>query len=228
MPDGYQPSDDPLFLAGERTAQDPSETMVGWLAPESDGLRLLDLCAAPGTKTSHLGERFPGARIFAMDRSRSRAQRLRETLARTGIAAQIVLGDAGAPPFRQGTADGVLLDAPCSALGVLRRRVDARWNVLEPDLARHHRQQGRLLEEAARLVAPGGWLLYSVCTVEPEETDQVRAAFLERCPAFRPEAFPLELPAEVRGDEGELRILPGQLDCDGVYASLFRCSGNPS
>ncbi len=221
MPSTYHPMDDPDFLAGRCTAQDPGETLVGLLPPETADGMILDLCAAPGTKSSHLAERFGPERVVSMDWTRSRVQLLRETLARTGLPCAIVLATAHSAPIRIGTCAGVLCDAPCSALGVLRRRVDARWNVRETDLVRHGRQQVRLLEAAAELVRPGGWLLYSVCTTEPEETEAVREAFLSRRPQFRPLPPVVDVPAGIREAEGTIRILPGQVECDGVYASLF-------
>ncbi|MFB3908394.1 MAG: RsmB/NOP family class I SAM-dependent RNA methyltransferase [Candidatus Eisenbacteria bacterium] len=240
MSEEYRPAEDPLFQEGAYTAQDPSEALVGLLPPApsdagagaddgaedgaDDGAPILDLCAAPGTKTTHLSSRF-GARVVAMDRTRNRAQRLRETLARTRLACPILIGDASRPPLRPSSAAGVLLDAPCSALGVLRRRVDARWNVREEDLRRLAKQQEGMLLAAANLVAPGGWLLYSVCSTEPEETEQVRASFLGGSGLFEPLPFALDLPDEVRPSTGVLRIRPGQAECDGVFACLFRKTG---
>lgn len=222
MDSSYRPSDDPAFLMGHFTVQDPSETLVGHLPPDENSGPILDLCAAPGTKTTHLSSRFGEGRVFAMDRSRGRMQRLRETVKRTGDSCPLVLANALRAPFRPGSCAGVLLDAPCSALGVLRRRVDARWNVRESDLARNREQQIWMIDSAATLVRPGGWLLYSVCSTETEETDSVREAFLSRHPSFRPLAFAVELPEPLRLGEGVVRILPGEADCDGVYASLFR------
>jgi 16S rRNA (cytosine967-C5)-methyltransferase len=221
MDPAYRPLDDPGFLLGHFTVQDPSETLVGLLPPETRDGSILDLCAAPGTKTTHLAARFGGARVIAMDRSRGRMQRLRETLGRTNDRCPIVLGTGFHPPFRAGLCAGVLLDAPCSALGVLRRRVDARWNVRESDLARNRGQQIGLIDAASGLVRPGGWLLYSVCSTEPEETDQVREAFLARHRGFRPLPFEFSVPEEFLAGEGTARILPGQAGCDGVYACLF-------
>jgi 16S rRNA (cytosine967-C5)-methyltransferase len=224
MPAGYRPSEDPLFAAGEWTAQDPSETLVGLLPPDTARGAILDLCAAPGTKASHLCERFPD-RVVAADRTRARVQRMRETLDRTHSRALLLLEDATRPALRPMSAAGVLVDAPCSNLGVLRRRVDARWNARERDLARHGQFQRRLLAAASQLVWPGGWLLYSVCSTEREETDLVRGGFLAGAPAFRPLTPRLDLPAAILEDEGAVRVLPGQLGCDGVYACLFRRTG---
>ena len=205
--------------------QDPSEALIGLLVPGDgpDG-PIVDLCAAPGTKASHLCERFPG-RVVAADRTRGRVQRMRETLTRTASGAALLLQDALHPAIRSGSVAGVLVDAPCSNLGVLRRRMDARWNAKEREIARHGLHQERFLRSAARLIRPGGWLLYSVCSIEPEETAQVRASFLAEVTSFEAAAFAHSLPAEVIDDDGALRILPGQLDCDGVYACLFRRGG---
>jgi 16S rRNA (cytosine967-C5)-methyltransferase len=220
MPQGYRPSEDPLFEKGAWTAQDPSEALVGLLAPDNDSGTILDLCASPGTKASHLGERFPG-RVIAADRTRVRVQRLRETLERTGSSAHLLLADATRAPLRPASAAGALVDAPCSNLGVLRRRVDARWNVREPEIVRHGNAQLKLLTAASKLVQPGGWLLYSVCSTEPEETDRVRAAFLAAATSYRPGALPAGLPPGILDEDGSVRILPGHRDCDGVYAALF-------
>lgn len=221
MPPGSRPFEDPGFVTGEWTAQDPGETLVGLLPPKDTAGMVLDLCAAPGTKSSHLADRYPHATVIAADARRSRAMRLRETRERTGAKFIIALADARSSPFRREFARGVLCDAPCSSLGVLRRRVDARWNVREADILRHGQKQIEILSAAATLVAPGGWLLYSVCSTEPEETDDVRGAFLGAHPPFREIPFAIDLPAWARQGPGTLRILPGEGDCDGVYACLF-------
>jgi len=222
MPIGYRPTEDPLFEQGAWTAQDPGETLVGLLPPVTTGdAPILDLCSAPGTKTSHLCDRHE-ARVVAGDRTRARIQRVRATMRRTGGHAELVVADAIEVAFRPGSAAGVLVDAPCSNLGVLRRRVDARWNVRPTDLARHRRQQTRILNGAAALPRVGGWLLYSVCSIEPEETDGVRLSFLKAHPHFRPHPFAFDLSPEFTPEEGVFRILPGQGECDGVYAALFK------
>ena len=225
MPEDYRPSQDPMFENGDWTVQDPSEALVGLLPPDGSPVSpILDLCAAPGTKTSHLCERY-GERVIAVDRTRLRVRQMRDTMQRTRGAAQLVVADALQSPFVEGSADGILVDAPCSNLGVLRRRVDARWNVLEGNLGNLARLQLRLLHAAARLSRPGAWLLYSVCSTEPEETDEVREAFLRSWPQVRPIPFAVTLPQAFSPAEGILRILPGQGDCDGVYACLFERAG---
>lgn len=223
MPDGYSPAEDSGFLEGHWTVQDPSEALVALLAPENASRSIVDLCAAPGTKTSHLASRYSDSQILAMDRSKVRIGRLLETLNRTGARADVVVGDGTTVPLRPGGFDGVLVDAPCSALGVLRRRVDARWNVRESDLARHGKQQRRILESAAGLPRVEGWLLYSVCSTEKEETTDIYEWFLATNSRFRARSFDLAIPKELLVDTGAVRILPGQNECDGVYACLFEC-----
>jgi 16S rRNA (cytosine967-C5)-methyltransferase len=224
MPIGYRPTEDPLFEQGEWTVQDPGEALVGHLPPtETDG-PVLDVCSAPGTKTSHLCERQQ-TWIVASDRTRSRIRRVRDTVRRVGGLAELVVADATEPPYRPGAVAGVLVDAPCSNLGVLRRRVDARWNVRPSDLARHRRQQLRILNTAATLPRIGGWILYSVCTTEPEENEAVRIAFLRANPAYRPLPFSFNLAPELMTGPGVMRILPGEAECDGVYAALFIRAG---
>ena len=226
MPDEYRPSSDPGFASGEWTVQDPSESLVCLLAPDRVEGPIVDLCAAPGTKTSHLAERYSGF-LIATDRTRQRVQRMRETLARTRTAAAILVADARTAALRSGSVGGVLVDAPCSNLGVLRRRPDARWNVAgETDIARRAKTQSDLLRCAAALLRPGGWLLYSVCSTEPEETEGIRTAFLDQDQRFRSEPVAFELPDELVTGEGSIMIRPGQRDCDGVYACLFRRVGN--
>jgi 16S rRNA (cytosine967-C5)-methyltransferase len=116
----------------------------------------------------------------------------------------------------------VLLDAPCSALGVLQRRPDARW--LRTPGAVHEAAvlQAQILDGAAALVLPGGWLLYSVCSLEPEETDERVAAFLANHADFSLDALPGWVPDVLRGGPGVLRVVPGTLGMEGVFAALLR------
>lgn len=225
MGEEYRPEEDPSFMAGLWTVQDPSESLVGLLPPSVGEGPILDLCAAPGTKTSHLAERF-GSHVVGMDRTRLRVKRLLETIVRTKSDCPILVADLLRSPFARRIAAGVLVDAPCSNLGVLRRRPDARWNVQEHELRGHAARQGRLLQAAAELVRPGGWLLYSVCSTEPEETEQVCEAFLAIFPSFRPRGFALPLPASIVPASGTLAIRPGQEECDGVYARLLERIGD--
>jgi len=134
-------------------------------------MRVLDACAAPGGKATGLAG--AGARVVAADRTAGRARLVAGNAERTGHPLPVVVADATAAPYRDGSFDRVLVDAPCSGLGVLRRRPDARWRIDEDAPARLADLQVRMLEEAARLVAPGGRLVYSVCTLTEEENGGV-------------------------------------------------------
>lgn len=135
------------------------------------GQRVLDACAAPGGKATGLAA--TGARVVAADLSPGRARLVAANASRLGQAVSVVVADAVASPYRRGAFDRVLVDAPCSGLGVLRRRPDARWRIDAAAPARLADLQVRILEDAARLVAPGGMLVYSVCTLTQEENGGV-------------------------------------------------------
>lgn len=225
------------LASGEWSIQDGSAILVGFLPPAVRGLAL-DLCAAPGTKTGHLRERSESdARIVALDLSPGRLRRMRRGFEKQAAliagllteeappavpaASHLVAADGRRLPVRE-PWDGVLIDAPCSNLGVLRRRVDLKWRAREEEIERLAAVQRDLLESGARGVAPGGWLVYSVCTLEPEETTEQRDAFLAAHPGWAAIPLPEFIPAEARGREGELVLLPGELETDGTYAFVLR------
>lgn len=220
-----------LLDEGRFAAQDGSAILVGLLAPEVRG-RVLDLCAAPGTKTLHLAERaVPGTTIVALDRSLRRLAPLRSRVDRdasarsggpgNGARVFVVAADSANLPLR-GLFDGILLDAPCSNLGVLRRRVDLRHRVREEEIARLAGVQSALLDEAARCLAPGGWLVYSVCTPEPEEGPAQRDRFLSAHPECEPMPLPTHVPSTATLREGEYLLVPGEHETDGGYAFVVR------
>jgi 16S rRNA (cytosine967-C5)-methyltransferase len=190
------------------------------------GKRVADLCAAPGGKTMQLAN--AGAQVVAVDRSETRMNRLRQNLARLNLAAETVVADAtawNAEPF-----DAVLLDAPCSSTGTIRRHPDIPWVKHDADITSLVPLQQKLLEQAAMLVKPGGALLYCVCSLEPEEgIDQV-AAFLGKQPAFRRRPIAgseIGGLSEMLTPDGDLRSLPCHLSgpdprlsgLDGFYAA---------
>jgi len=170
------------LLAGtkELIVQDAgAQEATAWLAWGGRG-RLLDLCAAPGGKTFHLRSIWPAPNIFvAMDLKRKRLELLGQTAKR--IEAEdlnVLLADGLAPPLRQGSFDAVLLDGPCSGTGVLRRHPEGRWRLRPEDLNRYRDRLLALAQQAAALLAPGGKLMYSTCSLEPEENEEVVAALL--------------------------------------------------
>jgi 16S rRNA (cytosine967-C5)-methyltransferase len=223
----------PGFEEGEWWVQDAAAALPARLLGVSAGERVLDMCAAPGGKTAQLAA--AGASVTAVDRSASRLKRLAANMARLGLSADAVCADGlsfSAEPF-----DAVLLDAPCTATGTIRRHPDVAWSKRERDLASLADLQARLLDHAATLVRPGGRMVYCVCSLEPEEGEHQAAAFLARNPAFRREPVaPGEHgidPAWI-GPAGDLRTTPDGLatlpgikpGMDGFFA--LRVSRNPA
>ncbi|MCK4304074.1 MAG: 16S rRNA (cytosine(967)-C(5))-methyltransferase RsmB [Candidatus Eisenbacteria sp.] len=215
----------PLLNEGAITLQDESQMLVAHLWPNQQTGWILDLCASPGTKSSHLTELNPQAYVLAADLKIRRLRRIVQTKARLKLSRLFPLvADGTRPPFRA-AFPRILLDAPCTALGVLRRRPDTRWLRCPGDIADACTTQRRLLEAAAGLVLPGGLLLYSVCTLEPEETDQQIEGFLERHPEFHLGSLPPLVPEVLHAGPGSVRILPGVLGMEGLYAALLQRTG---
>jgi 16S rRNA (cytosine967-C5)-methyltransferase len=190
------------------------------------GERVLDLCAAPGGKATHLAG--SGATVVAADLRESRARIIAENVARLGLGAQVgvVAADGLAPPFRPATFDRILLDAPCSGLGSLRRRPDARWRIAESDVDVLAALQRDLLAAARPLLVPGGTLVYSVCTLTDAET----LAVDEHVAAHHPELRALDPPGAPWQTHGRgARLLPQTEGTDGMYVLSLRLdpSGPP-
>lgn len=212
----------PGFAEGRWWVQDAAAALpVRLLAPRA-GETALDLCAAPGGKTLQLAA--AGAHVVAVDRSDARLNRLRENLARTGLAAEAVAAAAEDwdDPRR---FDAVLLDAPCTSTGTFRRNPEVLWGTRPGEIAKLAAVQSRLLDAAAVRVGEGGRLVYCVCSLEPEEGEGQVAAFLTRRPDFRLDPVaPGEAgsPAEA-ARSGALRLLPSiWAECggiDGFYAA---------
>src|SRR5262249_54475509 len=189
------------------------------------GETVADVCAAPGTKTTHLAQLMENrGRILATDRHPGRLARL--AAACRVMGATIVEARPGAIEALARAAgprgDRVLVDAPCSNLGVLRRNPDAKWRRTETDLGRLAADQGAILDAAAGLIRPGGVLLYVTCSLEPEENEGVVAAFRARRPAFGPDPIPDRVPAACRASAEMLRIDPHRHGTDGFTAIRLR------
>lgn len=205
----------PGFAAGEFAVQDGAAQAAADLIDLNAGQRVLDACAAPGGKACHLLERADIA-LTAVESDPARARRIGQNLTRLGLAARLIVGDAGAPA---GWWDGVpyeriLLDTPCSATGVLRRRPDVRLHRRASDLPALVAQQQRLLAALWPLLAPGGRLLYVTCSLLRVENEAVVAALLEAQPDAH--ALTLTLPAGQPAGLG-WQLLPGDGDLDGMY-----------
>ena len=169
--------------------QDEGSQMAARLAAE--GRRVLDACAAPGGKSTLIGDVLGGAsEVVAAEASIARLGRMATLVARWGATSVRLVGaDALRPPFAT-LFDSVLLDAPCTGLGTLARHPDIRWRTRERDIRRHAERQRALLESVSSLVRPGGRLVYSVCSGEPEEGEQVAGAFQQGRPEFAPARLP--------------------------------------
>jgi 16S rRNA (cytosine967-C5)-methyltransferase len=202
--------------------------LISRLLDPCPGERLLDACAAPGGKTTHLaaltGNR---AEITALDLYPQRIRLVQQGAARlgcTGITART--WDMTTPPrfLAAASFDGVLVDAPCSGFGVLRRNPEARWRLQPADITVLAERQAMLLNQAALLVKPGGRLVYAVCTVTPEETGRQVAAFLARHADFRLQPLTDRVPRhwqELFDEQGCLRTWPQRHGLDGFFAALL-------
>ncbi|MBI5367727.1 MAG: 16S rRNA (cytosine(967)-C(5))-methyltransferase RsmB [Planctomycetes bacterium] len=200
------------FGAGLFAVQDEAAQVVAPLAGVRPGERVLDLCAAPGGKTAHLAA-LMGDRglIVACDRSRARLAPIAENVRRLGLTCVALCGlDGRHLPFRRPASfDVVLVDAPCSNTGVLARRVEARWRVTEAELVKFAALQGQLLAAAAACVRVGGALVYSTCSIEPEENREQIGRFLEGRREFVLEEERLLLPEAPRGGGYVARLRKG-------------------
>ena len=222
----------PGFAEGAWWVQDAAASLPAHLLGDVHGLKVADLCAAPGGKTAQLC--VAGAEVTAVDRSPARIARLRENLARLGLAAETLVADA--LDWQGGPFDAVLLDAPCSATGTIRRHPDVPWLKGEADLAQLISLQQRLLDRAVTIARPGGRIVYCVCSLEPEEGEAQVTALLARNPQVA--RVPLTA-AEVFGHgefltpAGDLRTLPQMLPdpdprwggTDGFYAARLVRNG---
>jgi 16S rRNA (cytosine967-C5)-methyltransferase len=220
----------PGFSEGHWWVQDAAAALPARLFGDVTGKTIIDLCAAPGGKTAQLVQ--AGARVTAIDRSPNRMARLRDNLARLALDAETVVADGVGwlDDKRDGAFDGILVDAPCTSTGTIRRHPDVGWLRQETDIAPLAATQKRLLQKAVALLKPGGTLVYCTCSLEPEEGEQAISALLGSEPAMR--RIPIEA-SEVAGlseivtAEGDLRTLPCHLPhqdprlggLDGFYAA---------
>ena len=225
----------PGFSDGRWWVQDAAAALPARMLGDVAGLRVADLCAAPGGKTAQLAA--AGAKVTAVEASANRRKRLSSNLARLGLEVEIVETDL--TTFEPAALfDAVLLDAPCSSTGTVRRHPDVAWTKSPEDIAKLAGVQARLLSHAAGMVAPGGRLVFSNCSLDPAEGEDVAAAFLkERTDFDRDPIRPGEVPgaeAFVTAD-GELRTTPAGFPAedpshaglDGFFAVRFRKSRRP-
>ena len=218
----------PGYAEGLWWVQDQAAALPAKLLGTKPGDRVLDLCAAPGGKTLQLAA--AGAQVTALDRSGPRLARLRENLERTGLKAEIVTAD-GETWTSEARFDRILLDAPCSALGTLRRHPEGAWIKSEADIARFPAVQARLLASAIRLLAPGGTLVYCVCSPLAAEGAGVVNAELATGSLVRRPISPSECPGfeDCVTGEGDVLTLPSSTrDCDAFYIARLALPGAPA
>jgi 16S rRNA (cytosine967-C5)-methyltransferase len=214
--DGFLP-DDPH---GRYLVQSESSAMpVDLLAPQT-GERVVDLCSGRGHKTAQIGARVgESGAVESIELDPRKAQIQQGLLARFGISCvALVVGDANTIPG-EADADAVLLDAPCSGLGVLGRHPEARWRKAPQDVPRHAALQARLLRTAARRVKVGGRLVYSVCSPDAREGSEIVNAFLREAPTFELGTLPARY--ETFSSDGCLTIPPGIAGRDGFFIALL-------
>jgi 16S rRNA (cytosine967-C5)-methyltransferase len=210
----------PGFAEGAWWVQDAAASLPARLLGDVRGRRVVDLCAAPGGKTAQLA--LAGASVTAVDRAPARLKRLRDNLARLGLSAEIVAADV--EQWTAGPFDAVLLDAPCSSTGTIRRHPDVPWLKTADDVAKLSALQRRLLDRAAALTKPGGTLVYCTCSLEPQENEMivadllVRETCLQRAPINAAEIFGCR---EFISKDGDLRTLPCHFsDSDSRFAGV--------
>lgn len=209
----------PGFCEGLVSVQDAGAQLAATLLDVRDGQRILDACAAPGGKTGHILELADDLDVTAMDADADRLARVRENLDRLGLPAQLLAGDAAQPPaaWRDRPFDRILVDAPCSATGVMRRHPDIRLLRRHADIAALAERQAAILDALWPCLRPGGRLLYATCSLMPAENEEQVTWFLERHADARN--------IELTGTWGHPRsvgrqTLPGEHTMDGFYYAL--------
>jgi 16S rRNA (cytosine967-C5)-methyltransferase len=219
----------PGFAEGQWWVQDAAAALPARLVGDIAGRHVADLCAAPGGKTAQLAQ--AGARVTAVDRSPARMARLKDNMSRLQLEIDTVVSDAAEwQPAENGGFDGILVDAPCTSTGTIRRHPDVGWLRQEADVATLSALQKRLVRKAVSLLKPGGMLIYCTCSLEPEEGEQIiegllaDEAGLRRVPISSSEVAGL---SEIVTSAGDLRTLPCHLPhqdprlggLDGFYAA---------
>ncbi len=214
-----RPSELPGYSEGLFYVQDEAAMLVVHLAAPEPGWVIFDLCAAPGGKATHLARLAgPDSLVVACDLSRKRLDRLGLNLARLGLGnVRLVAGDASQPGVS--CADLVFLDVPCTGTGVMRRKPDLRWRITEKDLKELAGLQSTILAAGAACVRPGGAMVYSTCSIEPEENRGVVSSFLDGNPVFYLDPADKYLGKKLVSPDGYLETLPHVHGMDGVFAA---------
>ncbi len=205
----------PGFEEGAASVQDGAAQWAATLLAPIDGELILDACAAPGGKTCHLLEQAPNIKLVAVDFDANRLERVQQNLDRLSLNAELIHGDAAdIDSWWQGDKfDRILLDAPCSATGVIRRHPDIKWLRKQADIEELASLQSKILDHCWQWLKPGGTLLYATCSILPQENQQQISAFLERAA----DATLVPIDAQNHPDDIGWQITPGLENMDGFY-----------
>lgn len=215
-----------LAREGKIYLQDEASQLVARVLDARAGERILDVCAAPGSKATHIAGRTPAPLfVVAGDVHEHRAQAVVKAGRRQGVEnLRVVVHDAEAAlPFAEGAFDCVLVDAPCTGTGTLRRNPEIRWRITARDVLDLSRRQQLILARSARMVRPGGRLVYSTCSVEPEENEEVVARFLGENDLFK--QVSVKAPPELLVGKGAARTWPQKCGADGFFIAAFERAG---
>lgn len=216
------PAKIPGFREGLFSVQDLSAQHAATLMRLRPGIRVLEACAAPGGKSCHMLELQPDINLSALDNNKHRLPLIHSNLKRLGLNAKVILGDAQKPgSWGAKQFERILLDAPCSATGILRRQPDIRLIRTPENVDMLQKLQARMLKRLWPLLKPSGMLLYCVCSLLPEEGEQIIADFVKSQDAAHPVSF--DLPKGVTMKHG-VQLLPGITEGDGFYYALLRKS----
>jgi 16S rRNA (cytosine967-C5)-methyltransferase len=216
-----------LFRDGLFTIQDESAALPCQLLDPQPGQRVIDLCAAPGGKTTNVAEMMNNeGEIIALDKYEAKLNLIVSACERLGLRI-VKLRAADASQFDDPPADRVLLDAPCSGLGTLAKKPDIKWKRDLSDITRLNVTQRALLENGARLVKPGGALVYSTCTIEPEENEGIIAQFLEQHPEFHVDPADRFVHKDLVTPQGYVATFPHRHSMDGSFAARLVKAGTP-
>lgn len=216
-----------LIISGEVYMQDEASQLVAWVLDTQPRQRVLDLCAAPGSKSTQIADNTSDtAVILAADLHEHRLATVISTakLHELETIRCVALDGLQTLPFVENFFDRVLVDAPCSGTGTLRRNPEIRWRISPDDIQALSARQKQLLFNAARAVKPGGRLVYSTCSVEPDENEDVRQTFLENNETFRSVELPLD--SSLITSSGAAQTWPHREGTDGFYICAFERKDN--
>ncbi|WP_099224287.1 16S rRNA (cytosine(967)-C(5))-methyltransferase RsmB [Listeria costaricensis] len=216
----------PLFKDGLISIQDESSMLVAHALRLEEGLQVLDACAAPGGKTTHIAEKMRNTgQVTALDIHAHKTKLIRQAVKRIGlrnVQTKEIDARTASRHFEPASFDRVLVDAPCTGFGVLRRKPDIKYQKTAEDIHRLHDIQLAILADVSQLVKDNGILVYSTCTIDQEENRQVAEAFLAAHPSF--ELIDVALPEKIAHlqKNGYLELLPTDIDSDGFFVASFQ------